>query len=99
VRLEYDEEARDEYEAAIRYYRRISPSVATRFISAIESATARVIEAPLAWPRVEKDVRRCLARPFPYSLLYSVEPDVILVVAIMHNSREPGYWADRLTRG
>jgi hypothetical protein len=41
-------------------------------------------------------VRRCLTHVFPYGVLYTVEPDFILIVAVMHGSREPGYWKRRV---
>jgi hypothetical protein len=46
---------------------------------------------------VEQDVRRCRARVFPYAVLYTIEADYILIVAIAHGKRRPGYWRHRLT--
>jgi len=37
-----------------------------------------------------------LVRVFPYSVLYTVEREFVLIVAIMHGKREPGYWRHRL---
>ena len=34
---------------------------------------------------------------FPYALLYRVWNEQIEILAVMHLSRKPGYWADRLT--
>jgi hypothetical protein len=43
------------------------------------------------------DARRCLTRKFPYGVIYTQEDnDSILILAIMHCSREPGYWKSRL---
>ena len=33
---------------------------------------------------------------FPYAVLYSTEPQYILILAVMHHRREPGYWRDRI---
>ena len=33
---------------------------------------------------------------FPYGILYTVERDSILILAVMHCSRKPGYWKRRL---
>ncbi|MGJ5632303.1 hypothetical protein [Nostoc sp. CALU 1950] len=41
------------------------------------------------------DVRRCMTRKFPYGILYTIEQDYILVLAVMHCSREAGYWKSR----
>ena len=41
-------------------------------------------------------LRRTLVPGFPYGLLYSVEPERILIVAVAHLSRRPGYWKSRV---
>ena len=41
-------------------------------------------------------MRRRMLNRFPYGLLYAVEADRIIVVAVMHLHRRPGYWKDRL---
>jgi toxin ParE1/3/4 len=40
-------------------------------------------------------VRLWPLRQFPYTLVYRVTGDLISVVALAHQSREPGYWAGR----
>jgi toxin ParE1/3/4 len=45
---------------------------------------------------IDDDVRRCLAQVFPYGILYTIETDFVLIVAVMHFSREPGYWKQRI---
>lgn len=34
-------------------------------------------------------------RVFPYAILYSIEADYVLIMAVMHCHREPGYWKNR----
>jgi plasmid stabilization system protein ParE len=69
--------------------------VAERFIAAVEDALERILHSPTRWRIMDEDVRRCLTRFFPYGVLYTIEADFILVVAVMHCSREPGYWKAR----
>ncbi len=51
---------------------------------------------PLAWPRMEENIRRVLVHRFPYGVLYSNEGDPLHVLAVMHLRRQPGYWRERL---
>jgi hypothetical protein len=37
-----------------------------------------------------------LTRVFPYAVLYTIELDYVLIIAVMHTHREPGYWRRRL---
>ena len=84
-----------EYEESLQYYRDLDPSLAERFVAAIEHTIERIVEMPERWRLVEADVRRGLTHVFPYGILYTVESDYILVLAVMHCSREPGYWHSR----
>lgn len=93
----FDLEAFAEYEAAARYYAAQQPGLDLRFIACIEDTIALLCEAPERW-RVFAgcEVRRALTRVFPYGILYTIESDHVLIVAVAHYSREPGYWQHRL---
>ena len=56
------------------------------------------LESPTRWRILDEDVRRCLTPVFPYGVLYTIEPDFVLIVAVMHCSREPGYWKGRIAK-
>ena len=98
MRYEFHPEALEEYREAAVYYAERDPELALRFVEAIEEAIQRIIEAPSRWRSIDEDVRRCLTRIFPYGVLYTLEPDFVLIVAIMHCSREPGYWKQRVDK-
>lgn len=93
-------EAADEYAAATRYYLdHASPLVAAAFVAEFEAAIQTVLASPTIWPVTEDPkIRRYLLKRFPYSLYYRWEPerDRVSIYAVMHFSRLPGYWQDRL---
>jgi len=43
-----------------------------------------------------REIRRCRVKRFPYAVIYFVHDDVIYVLAVMHLSRHPDYWRERL---
>ena len=92
---EFHPEARIEYFEAIAYYEERQPGLGARFTIEIENTIQRIVDSPYQWQNVEGDIRRCLAHTFPYGILYSVEENCIFLLAVMHHSREPGYWRDR----
>jgi toxin ParE1/3/4 len=47
---------------------------------------------------IDEDVRRCITHVFPYGILYTIEQNLILIVAVMHFSREPDYWKHRIPK-
>ena len=90
IRAEFHPEALAEFEAAVGYYEFLQPGLSIRFIVSVESALQSVLEAPEAWPALVPGVRRRLTRVFPYALLYSVESDHVLILAVMHCHQKPG---------
>jgi toxin ParE1/3/4 len=96
MRYVFHPEALTEYAEAVQYYTEQRVEVAQAFINAIEDTVYRISESPVRYAAIDDDdVRRCMARRFPYGILYTIEQDDILILAVMHCSREPGYWKSR----
>lgn len=93
---DFHPEARKEYLEAAAFYEKRRPGLGAAFTFEIEATIERIIESPTRWRVVEQDVRRCLSHTFPYGILYTIEGDSVLIVAIMHLRRRPGYWLERL---
>ena len=97
IRHEFHPEALAAYEAAAHFYAARQTDLKLRFIAAMEDAIAGVCEAPDRGRIFDGgEVRRVLTRVFPYGILYTIEPEYVLIVAVAHCSREPRYWRDRL---
>lgn len=47
------------------------------------------------YPSVHRGVRRSLTHRFPFGIYYRVEQDMIIVIAVMHGSRDPNQWKNR----
>lgn len=69
--------------------------LAERFVAAVERGMSVIAERPELHAEIEPGVRRVVLRGFPYSLIYAIEPERILVLAVMHHKRSPGYWRSR----
>lgn len=95
MRFEFHPDALAEYEEAARYYASCQDGLGLRFIDAVEHAIQQIADGPERWRVLDGDIRRYLTRVFPYAVLYSIEPENVLIVAVMHCHREPGYWRER----
>jgi plasmid stabilization system protein ParE len=51
---------------------------------------------PDAGPVIAPEVRTLLLDPFPYRLIYRVEAESVVIVAVTHTSQDPGTWRRRL---
>jgi plasmid stabilization system protein ParE len=95
MRVEFAPEARAEFEEAQRYYVRQLPGLGERFRTEIREALVRLRNWPLAAPVERGDIRRLIVSRFPYKLLYSVEGEVLYIIAVAHMHRAPDYWIER----
>jgi plasmid stabilization system protein ParE len=64
-------------------------------VGCVDAAIARAARSPDLDAPVHGDVRRILVRRFPYAVFYFVEGETIVVLAVAHASREPGFWLGR----
>lgn len=94
----FHREARVEYRAALAWYAARSLDAADGFDDAITHGIRGIRELPQAWPMWpgRPDVRARVVRRYPYSIVYVVRGPTIVIIAVAHHRRRPGYWMDRV---
>jgi plasmid stabilization system protein ParE len=101
MRYRFLREALEEYEDAVSYYEGARSGLGETFANEVDRVIALMLEfpemgAPVVDTPPELGVRRQLVRRFDVELDYLVSGDTIVVIAIFHCKRRPGYWKDRL---
>jgi len=95
VKIEFLPEAKLEIDDAIAFYDLQVTGLGDIFKDIAKSTIKRISNFPTAWSEIEPNMRRCIMHKFPYSILYTIEKDFILIVAVAHHHRKPSYWSDR----
>ena len=94
-RLDVSSEAELEiFEAALRYERERA-GLGFRFEAQVNAVFARLIENPLQFPEIEEGARRALVRDFPYGVFFTMDADLMTVLAVLHLHRHPDTWKRR----
>jgi toxin ParE1/3/4 len=101
VKVRYHREAREELTAAAEWYEARRPGLGLDFVAEVVRGVASIRESPETWPRwhgltTRKPVRKFVLRQFPFVLPYAVHEGTIVVLAVAHGRRRPGYWRARL---
>jgi len=96
MNIEFHPEAAEEFEAAVDWYEAREIGLGLDFAAEINAAIRLAAAMPDAWMHLSGDVRRVLVNRFPYGVLYEPGRTNLLVLAVMHLRREPGYWLSRL---
>lgn len=82
--------------AAVEWYRAEADHLSSSFRLRFEEAVDRLRERPLAYPTVVPGIRRALVRRFPYSLFFRQVGRDAVIIAIVHQARDPRLWQRRL---
>jgi toxin ParE1/3/4 len=88
--------ALEEMFAGSDFYNAREKGLGDEFIDAIEHTRRLLSEYPHLGARIKRGMRRFVMARFPYSLIYRVHADLIVVVAIKHHAQEEDYWLGRL---
>jgi len=89
-------EARNDLRDAVAYYERQRQGLGVDFTDAFERAILRLVQFPQSGSPVSPEMRRSRLNRFPYGIIYYVEPEGIVVAAIMHLHRKPDAWQARI---
>jgi len=93
--VRFHPEAEAEMVAAAAHYETQQKGLGKRFLASVEDALGRIRLNPRLYRIVEGDVRRCLTRTFPFSVLFRIKRGEYEVIAVMHLHRDPAYWRGR----
>ena len=97
MKVRFLKPAQSEVDDAVAWYDSQSRTLGTQFLDDFDRAIRRIVAYPLANTKIEGVLRRCLLSRFPYGIIYGIDSDSIIVIAIAHLHREPRYWIDRLS--
>ena len=92
-------EALDELTAEAVYYESKSKGLGARFASEVEAATRIAAEFSEMGTPFKYGTRRVFPKKFPFSVVYRIQADEIIVLAVAPDARKPGYWRDRKSNG
>ncbi len=96
MKSRFHEAADAELTEAVLYYDGKASGLGDRFLAEVKAANRRIEQYPEIARVIEYGVRAKALVTFPYTLMYVIDPDDVLIVAVAHQSRRPAYWTDRL---
>lgn len=88
-------DARLEFLAAVAYYESIQVGLGERFRQSVQAAVDLAISLPFAGSPHRHGTRRVFPKKFPFSIVYLVADNEIVIFAVAHFKRRPGYWDSR----
>ena len=86
-----------EIDAEVDYYESRHSGLGAELEDEIDAVLVMILEFPQAAAQWKDRVDRRVAvlDRFPFTIPYQIMGDTIVVLALVHTSRRPGYWAQR----
>lgn len=89
-------EAEQDIEDAAHYYEAQQSGLGQQFIDEVWRCMQRIAAEPELYPLLHRQTRRALAHRFPFGVFYRLEQGDIVIIAVLHASRNPADWKVRL---
>ena len=96
LRVVFRRAAKQEFDGAADRYDERRPGLGEEFIVEIDQAVAKAAAAPERYPIAFGDVRRAVARRFPFSVYFRVRRNSMVVLSVFHGRRNPDIWQRRV---
>ena len=87
--------ALDDYVEARMWYAEQSRRAAAAFEAAVDVGVKKIAADPERFPSCDDCHRFHILKRFPFSLVFRVSSNGVLIVAVAHSSREQSYWKSR----
>jgi toxin ParE1/3/4 len=91
----WHELAVEEFLSAVKWYQDQRTGLGTDFEVACRAAIELIEQHPFSFPVVHGKTRRVVLRRFPYTIFYRALEDELVIVAVMHERRDPRRWRSR----
>jgi hypothetical protein len=96
MEIEFDPLAILELNDATDYYNFKLNGLGDRFKEDVKKGIQKIVDYPDAWQHQTSRTRRFVLNSFPYKIVYAVQNDKIIIIAVANSHREPDYWIDRI---
>jgi len=93
--LRFHPEARQELRAAVLFYEGEAAGLGREFLHEVRAVVSRISDWPASGTPDGDDIRRVVLARFPFTVVYQVLDDALVIVAVMHQRQRPGYWKPR----
>jgi plasmid stabilization system protein ParE len=96
MKVSFLKPAESELDDAFEWYENQARGLGTQFLDDFDRVIRMITAFPGASAEIDQGLRRSLLSRFPYGIIYGIDSETIIVVAVAHLHRKPRYWIDRL---
>lgn len=80
---------------AVEWYSKIQPELGKDLVLKFKEALTEIEQKPLLSQELNENFRKINLKRFPYKLVFKIIEQEIIIIAVAHHKRKPGYWKKR----
>jgi hypothetical protein len=92
IEVRFTRRAADEICLAQGWYESQQRGLGQQFVGFVDEVIATLQRTPNVYVSVGGGYRRAVLKKFPFSLVYQVRGDVVVIAGCMHHRRESQFW-------
>jgi plasmid stabilization system protein ParE len=89
-------EAEQELLEAALFYEKQARGLGKNFMEEVYQSIDTIVNFPLNSQKLTADIRRKLLKRYPFGVLYRIDNETIVIIAVMNLKRKPFYWLNRI---
>ena len=94
--VEFHDGAKVDYQESLDYYKARSEAAAFGFVAAIDDTIERIVSGKVPCSSIDARIRYLRVKKYPFRVVFVERPESIVVIAVAHFRRAPGYWRHRI---
>lgn len=88
----YRRRVQSDLAAAFDWYQEQSAGLGDKFLTSVGEILKCIEDFPEMYAFVHGSVRRAIVSRFPFAVFYLVEPSRVVILRVLHTSRDPRIW-------
>ena len=95
--VDFHPEATTELAESADWYTEHSGVAAQDFLVAVDLVISSIVDDPARFAKIDEVHRSCSVARFPFQIVFRHDELRVVIVAVAHAKRRPGYWRSRST--
>ena len=88
-------DAQNDIQEVVDYYDEISQELADDFLNELDACMEEITKLPKAHQKRFGDIRAVFLKRFSFGVFYKIYEKEVVVIAVLHTSRNPDIWKRR----
>jgi toxin ParE1/3/4 len=94
-RLAVKPKALAEFEEALEWYKQKRAGLDLTFANRVQEVYDQITSMPEMYAPSDRGLRKARVRAFPYLIIYRIRDGLVVVLAVIHEKRDPKKWQFR----